>query len=106
VALAVAYFTANTTAISTSTPLYTTPSTGYNRDLVIANGSGAAVYVNTGTGATGATTVASFIVPQNGYVLIGGPVPVSTKIYAIPAAGATAATGTVELGWASVVSVI
>jgi len=106
VALAVAYFTANTTLFSVSTPLYTTSSTAYNRDLVIANGSGAAVYINAGSGATGATTTASFIVPQNGYVLIGGPVPVSTKIYAIPAAGATAATGTVELGWASVVSVI
>jgi hypothetical protein len=106
VALAVSYFTANTTAISTSTVLYTVPTTGYNRDLVFANGSAAGCYFNTGSGATGATTIASFLVPSGQSAVLMGQAPAGALIYAIPALGATAATGTISLGWASVVSVI
>jgi hypothetical protein len=106
VALAVSYFTANTSATAASTVLYTVSSTAYSRDLVFANGSSSGVYFNVGSGATGATTTASFLVPSGQQAVLMGQAPVSAKIYFIPAGGATVPTGTVSLGWASVVSVI
>lgn len=105
-ALAVSYFTSNTSALSSSTVLYTVASTGYSRDLVFANGSSLGVYFNFGSGATGATTTASFLVPAGQSVVLMGQAPTSAKIYALTAGGGTVPTGTVNLGWASVVSVI
>ena len=105
-ALAVSYFTQNTTSVTTSAALYTTSSTAYNRDLVIANGSAVAIFVNTGPAAANALTTASFEIPAGQQVVLMGQVPTSMKVYVCAAGGQTAATGTINLGWASVVSVI
>jgi hypothetical protein len=105
VALAVSYFTTITSGITTTAALYTTPTTGYNRDLVIANGSTCAIYVSAGPAITGALTTSSFNIPSGQQVVLMGQVPTSTIAYACVAVSGNTANS-VSLGWASVVSVI
>ena len=102
-ALAVSYFT-TVTSLTTSTAIYTTSSTAYNRDLVFANGSNVAIFVNTGPAAANALTTASFEIPAGQQAVLMGPVPTSMKVYACAAGTSTASS--FSLGWASVVSVI
>ena len=102
-ALAVSYFTTITTGISSSTALYTTASSGYYRDLVVANGSTTPIFVSAGAAAASATSTASFGIPAGQSVCLMGQVPTSTILYATTGAGTA---NSISLGWASVVSVI
>lgn len=104
-ALAVSYFTSNTSAISSSTALYTTSTTAYVRDLVVANGSTTPIFVSAGPAASSASSTASFGIAAGCQVVLMGQIPTSTILYATTGTG-TAPTGTVNLGWASVISVI
>ena len=101
-ALAVSYFT--TATVTSSTSEYTVPATGYNRDLVVNNGATGAsnlLYVAMGTSSTSAAAATSFVVPPGQSLVLTGQAPVSAKLYAF-----SPGTATVNLGWASVVSVI
>lgn len=84
-----------------STAVYTVPSTGYNRDLVVANGGPSTLFVGLGTGCTAATTAQSFQIPSGGQlVLTDSQSPQSGIIY-----GISAGTSATSVGYASVVSV-
>jgi hypothetical protein len=99
VALSVAYFT--TATITSSTTPYTIPSTGYNRDLAVNNGSTALLYVTLGTAATSAAAATGMLIPAGQTMVLMGQAPPAAKLYAF-----SPGTATVNLGWASVVSVI
>jgi len=105
VAIAASYFTAVTAAATTSTVLYTTATTGYQRDLVVANGGASTCFVSAGTGVSSASTTVSFAIPSGQTLVLMGDIPNSTKLYgfaaALPAGGLN-----LSLGWGSVVSVI
>lgn len=104
-ALAVAYSTAVTAAATTSTAIYTTATTGYQRDLVITNGGASTCFVSAGTGVTSASTTVSFAIPTGQSIVLEGQTPNSTIIYGF--AAATPAGGlNLSVGYASVVSVI
>lgn len=98
-ALAVSYFT--TATITSSTTPYTIPATGYYRDLAINNGSTALLYVTMGTSASSAAAATGFLIPAGQTTVLMGQAPPSAKIYAY-----SPGTATVNLGWASVVSVV
>jgi hypothetical protein len=100
VALAVSYFT-TATNITSSAAEYTVPSTGYYRDLAINNGSTALLYVTLGTAATSAAAATGFLVPAGQTTVLMGQAPPGAKLYAF-----SPGTATLNLGWASVVSVI
>jgi len=102
VAIAAAWQTV-ASVTSTAGTIFTTAS-GYTRDLVIANGGTATVFVGMGASNV-ATSVASFAVPSGAtLVLTEGAIPTSTPVTAIY--GASGATGNVSVGYGSVISVI
>jgi hypothetical protein len=103
VALAVSYFTSATNVTTTTATPYTTSSTVYNRDLVMANGGTTPIFVGFGAACTGATSVQSFEIPAGQQIVVMGAVPTSAIIYV---ATGTGTCSTFSLGWASVVSVI
>ena len=49
-AIAATYFTTATTAATTSTALYTSSTTGYQRDLVISNGGASTCFISAAPG--------------------------------------------------------
>jgi hypothetical protein len=106
VALAVSYQTVVTANATTSTALYTTSTTGYQRDLVVTNGGASTCFISAGTGVSSASTTVSFGVPTGAsLVLTQTQVPNSTILYGF--AAATPAGGlSVSIGYASVVSVV
>lgn len=104
-ALAVAYQTAVTAAATTSTALYTTATSGYQRDLVVTNGGASTCFISAGTGVSSASTTVSFAVPTGQSLVLQGQVPNSTILYGF--AAATPAGGlAVSIGYGSVVSVV
>jgi len=105
VALAVSYFT-TVTNVTTTTALYTTTTTpAYQRDLVVNNGGTAAIYVSLGAAVTSAVTTSSFALQSGQSVCLMGQVPTSTIVYGVVAVSGNTASA-INLGWASVVSVI
>lgn len=99
-AIAASYFT-TVTNVTTSTALYTTASTGYNRDLVVTNAGASTMFVAVGPAITSAATTSSVGIPSGGTMVITeGQIAVSSKIYATSAGTAAAA-----LGWATGVTV-
>ncbi len=104
-ALAASYFTAVTAAATTSTALYTSATSGYQRDLVVTNGGASTCFISAGTGVTSASTTVSFAVPTGQSLVLEGQLPNSTILFGF--AAATPAGGlNVSLGWASEVAVI
>lgn len=92
----------NGTAVTTSAALYTVASTGYKRDLVIANGGPSTLFVGLGTGLTSAATTSSFAVPSGGSVILTQcQVPQSGIIY-----GVSAGTSATSIGFGSLVSYV
>lgn len=75
---------------SSVTQLYTAPTSGYNRDLVISNAGPGTIYLG---GSVMATTATQYLaLPANESILLGGQVE---SVYAITASGtATAYVGT------------
>jgi hypothetical protein len=104
VALAVNWFTTATNITTSVQVPYTVPSTGYNRDLVIANGGTTPVFISFGPAVTSAITTSSFEIPSGQQVVVMGQAPTSAVMYAV--AGTSLTVSTMSLGWASVVSVI
>jgi hypothetical protein len=104
VAIAATYFTAVTAAATTSTSVYTTSATGYQRDLVVSNGGASTCFISAGTGVTSASTTVSFAVPSGGQLVLQGLVPNSTILYGFAAASPAGGLN-LSLGWGSVVSV-
>jgi hypothetical protein len=101
VAIAATYFT-TVTNVTTSTALYTTSSTAYNRDLVITNSGVSTLFVAVGAAISSAATTSSYGIPSGGsLVLTECQVPQTAKIY-----GTSAGTAAASLGWATLVSVI
>ena len=97
-----ATWTINGTAVTTSAALYTVPSTGYKRDLVVTNGGPSALFVGLGSGLTAATTVQSFQVPSGGSVILTQcQVPTSAIIYAV-----SAGTSATSIGYGSLVNYV
>jgi hypothetical protein len=100
VAIAASYFT-TVTNVTTSTSVYTTSASGYNRDLVITNSGVSTMFVAVGPAITSAATTSSFEVPSGGTVVLTEcQVPVSSKVYAT-----SAGTAAASLGWATLVTV-
>lgn len=99
-ALAVAYQT-TVTSITSNAALYTTSTTGYQRDLAITNSGASFLYVVAGTSATTAAAATGFGIPTGQTVILEGQVPNSTIIF-----GYSAGTAAASIGYASVVSVI
>lgn len=102
-ALAANYQTVTT--FSSSTALYTVPSTGnfgtYARDLVITNSGTVSAFFAVGTGASSAATTSSFVVPSGGSVILTEcQVPASAIIYGIPQSG----TASASIGFATLVT--
>ena len=104
-AIAATYFTTVTAAATTSTSVYTTSATAYQRDLVITNGGASTCFVSAGTGVSSASTTVSFAIPSGGQLVLQGTVPNSTLIYGFAAASPAGGLN-LSLGWGSVVSVI
>jgi hypothetical protein len=106
VALAVSYQTVVTANATTSTALYTTSTTGYQRDLVVTNGGASTCYISASIGATAATSTVGFAIPTGGSItLTQCQVPTSTILYG-NAAASPAGGLSVSIGYASVVSVV
>jgi hypothetical protein len=99
VALAVAPVSTTSVPASAATTIFTAP-TGYVRDVIIENGGTAGIYV--GVGSSVAST-AGMLIPASQQLLLQGPFPASTTLYAIAASSSTAP---VYVGYGSVVSVI
>ena len=85
---------------STSTILYTAPTTGYSRDVVIENAGTAPMFIGS---FTAVTAVTGFQVPAGGQVILHGPIA-TNNIFGITLAAGTVVT--VNVGYGSVVSVI
>jgi hypothetical protein len=106
VAIAATYQTVVTAAATTSTSVYTTSASAYQRDLVITNSGASTCFVSAGTGTTAATTLISFGIPSGGsLVLTQCQVPTSTIIWGY-AAASPAGGLSLSIGLGSVVSVI
>ena len=103
-AIAASYFTAVTAAAGSSTALYTTSTTAYQRDLVVTNGGASTCFIAAGTGVSSASTTVSFAIPSGGQLVLQGLVPNATILYGF-AAAAPAGGLNISLGWGSVVSV-
>ena len=105
-AIAASYFTTVTNPATTSTALYTTSTTAYQRDLVVSNGGASHVLVAAqDRGHRLASTTVSFAIPAGQQLVLQGQVPNSTILYGF-AAAAPAGGLIISLGWGSVVSVI
>ncbi len=102
-ALAVSYFTQLTNISSSALVPYTIPSTGYYRDLVLSNGGTTPVFVSLGAAVTSAASTSSMEIPAGQSIVLMGQAPTSALMYA---ATGTGTCSTLQLGWASVVSVI
>ena len=90
----------NSLSVTSSAAVYTVPSTGYNRDLVVTNGGPSALFVALGTGCTVATTAGSWQVPSGGsLVLTQCQVPTSGIIF-----GVSAGTSATSVGYGSLVN--
>ena len=101
-AIAATWVVANTSVTTTVAQLYTVPSTGYKRDLIVTAGT-AAVYVGLSTDGTVATSVASFKIAAGGsLVLTECQVPASAVLSALTGSG----TSTLSIGYGTVVSVV
>ena len=103
-AIAATYFTAVTAAATTSTSVYTTSASAYQRDLVITNGGASTCFVSAGTGVSSASTTVSFAVPSGQQLVLQGQVPNTTILYGFAAASPAGGLN-ISLGWGSVVSV-
>lgn len=89
-------------SVTSSAAIYTVPSTGYKRDLVVSNGGPSSLFVALGSGATAATTAISFQIPSGGQLVLSQcQAPQSGVIY-----GISAGTSSTYVGYASVVSVV
>ena len=99
-ALAVPYLN-QVTASTVSTILYTAPTTGYHRDIVIENAGVGPLYVGS---FTAVTAVTGLQIPSGGQLVMHGPTA-TNNVWGILGVGTTA-TYTVNVGYASVVSVI
>jgi hypothetical protein len=89
-------------SVTASAVIYTVPSTGYNRDLVVTNGGPSALFVGLGSGVTAATTVNSFQIPSGGQLVLSQcQSPQSGQVW-----GVSAGTSATSVGYASVVSVV
>lgn len=90
----------NGTSVTSSAALYTVPSTGYKRDLVITNGGPSSLFVALGSGATAASTAQSAQIPSGGsMILTQCQVPTSAILYAI-----SAGTSATSVGYGSLVT--
>lgn len=90
-------------SFSSSTALYTVPSTGnfgtYARDLVINNSGTVNSFFSLGTGSSSATTTASFLIPPGGHLILTQcQVPASTIIFAL---GQGNAASSASIGFAT-----
>ena len=87
------------TGITSAVSVYTTPTTGYRRDLVITNDGPATAYVAVTTDAATAGSASSFAVPTGGSVLLTQcAVPTSSIVFV---RAAQSGTVSVSVGWAS-----
>ena len=92
------------TNITSSASIYTTPTTGYTRDLVITNDGPSKGYVSLSADATSASSTASFTIPSGGSVILTAcAVPTNAVVYALASTGGTVS---VSIGLASVVSYV
>ncbi len=90
----------NALSVVGSTVIYTVPTTGYNRDLVVTNDGPSALFVGLGSGVTAATTVNSFQIPTGGsLVLTQCQVPTGGIIF-----GISAGTSATSVGYGSLVN--
>lgn len=97
-----ATWTVSNVSVTSSAVIYTVPSTGYKRDLVISNGGPSALFVGLGSGVTAATTVNSFQIPSGGQlVLTQCQAPQSGQIW-----GVSAGTSATYVGYGTVVSAV
>ena len=91
------------TNITSSTAIWTSPTTGYVRDLVVTNGGTAKAYVSLGPDVGSASSANSFTIPSGGTVVLTAcAVPTNSIMYAQAATGSTVS---VSIGYGSVVSV-
>lgn len=105
-AIAVQYQTVVTAAATTSTALWTSATTGYQRDLIVTNSGASTCFIAGGPGVSSASTTVSFGVPSGGsIVLTQCQVPNSTILYGFAAASPAGGLN-VSIGYGSVVSVI
>ena len=89
-------------SVTSSAVIYTVPSTGYKRDLIVTNGGPSALFVGLGSGVTAATTVNSFQIPSGGsLVLTACQAPQSGQIW-----GVSAGTSATYIGYGTVVSAV
>lgn len=101
-AIAATYVVTATSVSTSAVQLYTVPSTGYNRDLVVTNAGTVTVFAGLSTSGTVATSVASFQIPGGGSVVLTQcQVPAGAVLSALTGAG----SGYVSVGYGSVVSV-
>ena len=102
-AISVAWQTVS--SFTTTAALFTTPSTGYVRDLVLTNSGTATVFVSAGPAASSAVTTSSFGIPTGGTVLLTQcQVPASTIIYGVQ--GVATTTSYLSIGYATNVSYV
>jgi hypothetical protein len=104
VAIAAAYSLASVAVPTSSTVLYTVPTTtpSYSRDFIITNSGTTTIFVGFGTGCSAAATTNSFQIPAGGTVLLTQcQVPATGIVYGISPTNA----GVASFGYGSVVSV-
>jgi hypothetical protein len=85
VAIAATWTIANQ-SVTSSAAIYTVPSTGYKRSLIVTNGGPSSLFVALGSGATAASTVDSFQIPSGGSLILAQcQAPTSAILYGISA---------------------
>lgn len=105
-AIAATWTLTNLSVPTSSTVLYTVPTTApsYSRDLVLTNSGTTTIYVAFSTaGSQVATTTGSFAIPTGGTVLLTQcQVPTASTLYGLSPTNA----GFISIGYGSVVSVV
>ena len=102
-AIAATWVVQNSSLGTAATQLYTVPSTGYNRDLVVSNSGASTIFVGLSGSGTVATSLASFQVPTGGTIILTQcQVPAGAVLSAL----APSAAGGVAIGYGSNVSYI
>lgn len=99
-AIAATWVVTNSAVGNSATQIYTVPSTGYNRDLVVANGGTVAFYAGLSTDGTVATSAASFKIGAGESLILAGQAPAGAVLSVIAGTGSSLA----DVGYCSLLS--
>lgn len=90
----------NSVVNQSAAQIYTVPSTGYNRDLIVANAGTVSIYAGLSTDGTVATSAASSKILAGGALIFAGQVAAGAVVSVIAGTG----NGLADVGYVSLLS--